>query len=43
MNYNLASPLFGHSLTQGTRLALSVAGHEDSYAALAALAQRVAG
>ena len=43
MNYNLASPLFGHSLTQGPRLAVSVAGREVSYAALAALAQRVAG
>ena len=42
MNYNLAAPMFRHSMTQGSRLAVSVGGREVSYAELAALAQRVA-
>jgi D-alanine--poly(phosphoribitol) ligase subunit 1 len=43
MNYNLAAPMFEHSLTHPSRLALSVADREVSYAELAALSQRVAG
>jgi D-alanine--poly(phosphoribitol) ligase subunit 1 len=42
INYNLAEPMFQHSLGQGSRLAVSVGGRELSYAGLAALAQRVA-
>ena len=41
--FNLATPLFEHSLKNGNRLALSVEGCDVSYEELAALAQRVAG
>jgi amino acid adenylation domain-containing protein len=42
MNYNLAAPMFQHSLTNGLSLALSVADHDLSYSELAVLAQRTA-
>jgi D-alanine--poly(phosphoribitol) ligase subunit 1 len=42
MNYNLALPLYRHSIAHPARLALSADGLELSYGQLAAMAQRIA-